>query len=203
MDFTLPPSRRFPDGYARLTSSFEGSRETCAKRPSRFQAYLEPPPRRFGSYASAHSISFFLYRGAGPILQQTQAVGPHKLAFPHRNPVLLHDAYSSCLILGDRLLPTSTARISLPRHNSLKKRLTSRSFLRVALRRCLLSRVQRPCLKLPLRAPDGPPEPLAPPCIRQRARPLTAACRQGRPVRVLAPQRGALAILASRRSMSA
>jgi len=90
-----------------------------------------------------------------------------------------------------------------PRHNPLKKRLTSRSFLRVALRRCLLSRVQRPCLKLPFRAPDGPPEPLAPPCIRQRARPLTAACRHGEPVLVLAPQRGALAKFASRRSMSA
>ena len=77
-----------------------------------------------------------------------------------------------------------------PRQDSLKKRLTSRSFLRVALRRCLLSRVQRPCLKLPFRGPDGPPDPFAPPCIRQRARPLTAACRQGRPVRVLAPQRG-------------
>jgi hypothetical protein len=86
---------------------------------------------------------------------------------------------------------------------TVEKRLTSRSFLRAALRRCLPSRVQRPCLKLPLRAPDGPPEPVAPPCIRQRARPLTAACRQGRPVRVLAPQRGAFAIVASRRAMSA
>ena len=90
-----------------------------------------------------------------------------------------------------------------PPHNFLKKLLTSRSFLRAALRRRLLSCVQRPCLKLPLRSPDGPPEPFAPPCIRQRARPLTAACRQGRPVRVLAPQRGALAIFANRRAMSA
>jgi hypothetical protein len=32
---------------------------------------------------------------------------------------------------------------------------------------------------LPLRSPRGPPEPLAPPCIRHRARPLTAACLQG------------------------
>jgi hypothetical protein len=86
------------------------------------------------------------------------------------------------------------------RHNSLRKRLTSRSFLRVEPRRRLLSRVHRPFLKLPLRAPDGPPEPFAPPCIRQRARPLTAACRHGEPVLVLAPQRGALAKFASRRS---
>src|ERR1700722_18822978 len=68
------------------------------------------------------------------------------------------------------------------RHNSFKKRLTSRSFLRVAQRRRLLSRVHRPCLKLPFRAPDGPPEPLAPPCIRQRVRSFTAACRQGEPI---------------------
>jgi predicted transcriptional regulator len=36
----------------------------------------------------------------------------------------------------------------------------------------LLSVVQSPCLKLPLRAPRGPPDPFAPPCIRQRARPF-------------------------------
>ena len=42
-----------------------------------------------------------------------------------------------------------------------------------------LSRVQTPCLKLPFRSPRGPPEPLAPPCIRHRARPVTAACLQG------------------------
>src|ERR1700719_4569709 len=48
--------------------------------------------------------------------------------------------------------------------------------------------VQNPCLKLPFRAPDGPPAPFAPPCIRQRARPLTAACR---PTRSLAPSSAA------------
>jgi hypothetical protein len=134
-----------------------------------------------------------------------QIAGPRTLVFPRRNALLLHDAYSSRLN-SPRSSVADLARVSLPakrRHNSLKKRLTSRILLRVALRRRLFSRVQRPCLKLPLRAPDGPPEPFAPPCIRQRARPLRAACRQGRPVRVLAPQRGALAILASRRSISA
>src|ERR1700730_2141111 len=49
----------------------------------------------------------------------------------------------------------------------------------MALRKSALSRVQTPCLKLPLRSPWGPPEPLAPPCIRHRARPVTAACLQG------------------------
>jgi hypothetical protein len=34
-------------------------------------------------------------------------------------------------------------------------------------------------LKLPLRLPRGPPEPLTPPCMRQRGRPVTAACLQG------------------------
>jgi hypothetical protein len=104
----------------------------------------------------------------------------------------------------------NTLGLPFRRHNSFKKRLTSRSFLRVAQRRRLLSRVQRPCLnvqrpclKLPFRAPGGPPEPFAPPCIRQRVRPFTAACRQGEPILVLAPQRGALAKFARRRSMSA
>jgi hypothetical protein len=128
-------------------------------------------------------------------LRQTQTARPHTLVFPHRNAVCFMMLIRHVSILHGRLLPTWLVfRCQRsPRHNSLKKRLTSRSFLRVARRSCLLSRVQRPCLKLPLRAPDGPPEPFAPPCIRQRARPLTAACRQGRPVRVLAPQRGALA----------
>jgi hypothetical protein len=136
--------------------------------------------------ASAHSISFFRYRRR-PGLAADSSVG-------RIGSLSFIAAAASCCV---------TARVSLPtrpRHNPLKKRLTSRSFLLVVLRRRLLSGVQRPCLKLPLRAPDGPPEPFA---IRQRARPRTAACRQGRPVRVLAPQRGALAILASRRAMSA
>jgi hypothetical protein len=33
--------------------------------------------------------------------------------------------------------------------------------------------------KRPLESPRGPPEPFAPPCIRHRLRPLTAAWRQG------------------------
>jgi len=65
----------------------------------------------------------------------------------------------------------------------------------MASRKFTLSRVQPPCLKLPLRLPRGPPEPLAPPCMRQRGRPVTAACLQGWPARVRAPQRRALAKL--------
>ena len=42
----------------------------------------------------------------------------------------------------------------------------SRSHARVAFRTATLSPVHIPCLKLPLRSPVGPPEPLAPPCIR-------------------------------------
>jgi len=38
----------------------------------------------------------------------------------------------------------------------------------MASRKFTLSRVQPPCLKLPFRLPRGPPEPLAPPCMRQR-----------------------------------
>ena len=83
-----------------------------------------------------------------------------------------------------------------------RRALISRSFARMTMRASTLSRVQSPCLKLPLRPPRGPPEPLAPPCIRHLSRPRTAGCRQGRPARVLAPQRAALAKLASRRAMS-
>jgi hypothetical protein len=43
--------------------------------------------------------------------------------------------------------------------------LISRICARTALRASTFSRVQTPCLKLPLRSPWGPPEPLAPPCI--------------------------------------
>jgi hypothetical protein len=85
----------------------------------------------------------------------------------------------------------------------LKKRLSWRARAPVSLRMRLLPVVQSPGLKLPFRAPRGPPDPFAPPCIRQRARPFTAACRQGVPALVLAPQREALAIFVSRRSMSA
>jgi hypothetical protein len=81
--------------------------------------------------------------------------------------------------------------------------LISRIFACMVLRICTLSRVQSPCLKLPLRSPRGPPEPFAPPCIRHLPRPLTAACRHGWPARVFAAQRGALAKFASRRQMSA
>ena len=44
---------------------------------------------------------------------------------------------------------------------------------------------------LPLRGPVGPPEPGAPPCMRQRLLPVTAGDWHGLPERVLAPQRGA------------
>ena len=44
----------------------------------------------------------------------------------------------------------------------------------MTLRVATLSRVQSPCLKLPLRSRRGPPEPFAPPCIRHLARSLTA-----------------------------
>jgi hypothetical protein len=71
----------------------------------------------------------------------------------------------------------------------LKRRLSSRARAPVSLRMRLLSVAQSACLKLPFRAPRGPPDPLAPPCIRQRARPFTAACRQGSAL-VLAPHRG-------------
>ena len=57
--------------------------------------------------------------------------------------------------------------------------LISRTRAPIALRTPILSAVQSPCLKLPLRLPRGPPEPLAPPCIRHLARSLTAACLQG------------------------
>jgi hypothetical protein len=58
------------------------------------------------------------------------------------------------------------------------KPLISRTLARMALCKSTLSRVQTPCWKLPFRSPRGPPEPLAPPCIRHRARPVTAACLQ-------------------------
>jgi len=55
------------------------------------------------------------------------------------------------------------------RQKILKRRLSSRACAPVSPRMCLLSVVQRPCLKLPFRAPRGPPDPFAP-------------CRHGEPV---------------------
>jgi hypothetical protein len=55
--------------------------------------------------------------------------------------------------------------------------LISRICARTALRVSTFSRVQTPCLKLPLRSPCGPPDPLAPPCIRHRARRLLPVYR--------------------------
>jgi hypothetical protein len=54
----------------------------------------------------------------------------------------------------------------------------------------IASALYRPCLWLPLRGPLGPPDPGAPPCIRQRRLPVTMGDRQGVPERVLAPKRG-------------
>jgi hypothetical protein len=56
---------------------------------------------------------------------------------------------------------------------------SSRTLAPMALRNSTLSRLQSPCLKLPLRSALGPPEPFAPPCIRHLGRPVTAACLQG------------------------
>jgi hypothetical protein len=67
----------------------------------------------------------------------------------------------------------------LPGLIARSKPLISRTLARMALCKSTLSRVQTPCLKLPFRFPRGPPEPFAPPCIRHRARPVTAACLQG------------------------
>src|ERR1700730_14191890 len=47
--------------------------------------------------------------------------------------------------------------------------LISRIWARTAMRVSTFSRVQTPCLKLPLWAPFGPPEPLAPPCTSASA----------------------------------
>jgi hypothetical protein len=71
----------------------------------------------------------------------------------------------------------------------LSRALLIRTCARMALCKSLLSWVQSPFLKLPLRLPRGPPEPLAPPCIRHLALPFTAACLHGCPARVRAPHR--------------
>ena len=55
-------------------------------------------------------------------------------------------------------------------------------------RRPRAAAVLRPSLRA-LRLPLGAPEPLAPPCMRQRALPAMAGDWQGLPERVRAPQR--------------
>ena len=56
-------------------------------------------------------------------------------------------------------------------------------------RRSIAFAVKTPCLTAFL-FPKGAPDPLAPPCIRQRKRPETAGARQGVPRRVFALHRG-------------
>jgi hypothetical protein len=73
----------------------------------------------------------------------------HPYRTPHRSP----------------LRPTLFSG-SVDRSSALISRICARTAPRVST----FSRVQTPRLKLPLRSPRGPPEPLAPPCIRHRAR---------------------------------
>lgn len=56
----------------------------------------------------------------------------------------------------------------------------------------MASLVKPPCRHIPLRSPEGAPEPLAPPCIRHRALPFIAGQRHGFPARFRAWQSGAL-----------
>jgi hypothetical protein len=67
----------------------------------------------------------------------------------------------------------------LPPASALRNARISRTFARATFRISRLSYVRKPCLKLPLRSPRGPPEPFAPPCILHLERPLTAACLHG------------------------
>ncbi len=73
-------------------------------------------------------------------------------------------------------------------YSSLSSLRASRKSSRIAARFCKASFVKAPCLRA-LLLPSGAPDPLAPPCIRQRLPPLTAGERQEVPFRVFAPQR--------------
>ena len=84
---------------------------------------------------------------------------------------------------SSRTAPTPTPQIS-----AFSARLL-RSSRFICLRHSIASDVKTPCLSAFL-LPFGAPEPLAPPCIRQRALPRVAGAWQGAPARVLAPQRG-------------
>jgi hypothetical protein len=64
---------------------------------------------------------------------------------------------------------------------------------RKAARSPIDSFVKPPCLRA-LQLPRGAPEPLAPPCMRQRFFPATAGALQLPPLRVLARHRGLLSI---------
>ena len=68
--------------------------------------------------------------------------------------------------------------------------------------RAFASFVLTPPRQAPFRGPVGAPEPLAPPCMRQRALPLTAACWHSVPRRVLALQRGAWLMFESRSAVN-
>jgi hypothetical protein len=54
------------------------------------------------------------------------------------------------------------------------------------MRLARVSALYRPCLNLPLRSPAGAPDPLAPPCSRQRFLPSLGISRQFPPPRVYA-----------------
>lgn len=64
---------------------------------------------------------------------------------------------------------------------------------RICWRSAIASLVNRPCRRA-LWFPFCAPEPCAPPCMRQRDLPRTAADRHDPPERVLAPQRGLVSI---------
>ena len=86
-----------------------------------------------------------------------------------------------------RMLPGHRSLGHTPRSfNSFR---TSRICLHKTVRRSIDSRVNVPSRNA-LVFPRGAPDPLAPPCIRQRIFPCTAGERQGVPARVVAPQRG-------------
>ena len=93
-------------------------------------------------------------------------------------------------------------RVLLRGRNARSKPLISRICARMALRVLYVFAGPNPMLEIALWSPCGPPDPLAPPCIRHRARPVTAACSGGTGSRSR-PTRRALARFESRRSMSA
>lgn len=77
--------------------------------------------------------------------------------------------------------------------------ISSSSFLaspnksRICLRSAIASLVNSPSFRA-FRFALGAPDPRAPPCMRQRFLPHTAAARHALPERVLAPQRGLASI---------
>jgi hypothetical protein len=176
----LQSARNVPTCQTRRTARgwwLERRTERCECERSRLLRLLYD----YDPFVTQFQTPFFRIENDGPVPRTIFGETPSQNT-PHTGPASIGGAFQFFQDPGGNLrawlisdLPTYFGPGPIAR----RRPLISRTLARMASRKFTLSRVQPPCLKLPLCLPRGPPEPLAPPCIRHRARPVTAACRQG------------------------